>query len=75
MEDLIEILEDMNPDIDYHTHKALVDDGILTSFELVNLVTQIADVFGVNVPPDRIVPENFNSATSIYALIERLEEE
>lgn len=75
MEELIEILEDINPDVDYKTCTSLVDDGVFTSFELVVLVTQISEVFGVTVPPDQIVPENFNSAASIYQMIEKLEGE
>ncbi len=74
MDELIEILEDINPDVDYHTCTALVDDEVLTSFELVVLVTQISEVFGVTIPPDQIIPENFNSAASIYQMIEKLED-
>ena len=74
MEELIEILEDINSDVDYNTCQNLVDDGVLTSFELVVLVTQINDTFGVSIPPAWIVPENFNSAAAIYRMIERLEE-
>lgn len=75
MEELIEILEDMNPDVDYHTCNTLVDDGVFTSFELVVLVTRISEVFGVTIPPKQIVPENFNSAAAIYQMIEELEGE
>jgi len=75
MEELIEILEDINPDVDYRTCTTLVDGEVLTSFELVVLVTQIGEVFGVTIPPDQIVPENFNSAASIYQMIEKLESE
>lgn len=75
MEELLEILMDIDPDIDYEAHDSLVDDGILTSFELVSLVAQIAETFGVRIPADMIIPENFNSAQSIYELIERLEGE
>ncbi len=75
MEELIEILEDINPDVDYRTCTTLVDGAVLTSFELVVLVTQISEVFGVTIPPDQIVPENFNSAASIYQMIEKLERE
>jgi len=74
MEELIEILEDINPEADYHTCQDLTGSGILTSFELVVLVTRIHDTFGVSIPPAWIVPENFNSAAAIYRMIERLEE-
>ena len=75
MDELLEILVEINPDIDYHTCTTLVDDGIFTSFELVNVVTQIDDVFGVQILPGQIIPENFNSASDIYRLIKMLEED
>lgn len=75
MEELIEILEDINPEVDYRACGDLVDSGILTSFELVFLVTQIQDAFGVKIPPAMIVPENFNSAQAIYRMIRYLEED
>ncbi|MDO5346632.1 MAG: acyl carrier protein [Lachnospiraceae bacterium] len=75
MEELIEILEEINPDVDYASCTSLVDDGVFTSFELVVLVARIGEEFGVTIPPAQIVPENFNSAASIYQMIEKLEED
>ena len=75
MDELIEILEGINPEVDYSTCETLVADGVLTSFEVVMLVTQIEAVFDVRIPPTRILPENFNSAARIWALIEELEGE
>lgn len=73
MEELYEILEDILPDEDCRTGTSLVDDGILTSFELVRLVTEISDAFDVTIPSGEIVPENFNSAEKMMALIRKLE--
>lgn len=72
MEELYEILEDIIPGEDYKNSTALVDDDILTSFELVRLVTEIGSTFDISIPASEIVPDNFNSADSIWALIERL---
>ena len=72
MEELYEILEDIIPVEDYKNSTALVDDDILTSFELVRLVTEIDSTFDISIPSSEIVPDNFNSAESIWALIERL---
>ena len=71
MEELIEILKDINPDVDYGTCDTLVEDGILTSFEIVMLVTDINQQMNVNISPEDIIPENFNSAKSIYELIKK----
>ncbi len=75
MEELIEILEDINPDIDYTTRTGLVKDGILTSFDLVLLMSEISDTFGVSIPPHRIKPENFDSAEVIFNLIQEIKED
>lgn len=74
MDKLIDILTDLNPDVDYETEAALIDGGILDSFDIVTLVAEIDDVFGVEIPAEALVPENFNSAQALYALICRLEE-
>ena len=75
MEKLIEILRELHDDVDFETEEALVDDGIIDSLDIVTLVTEINDQFDVSIPPEEIVPENFNSAAALYALIERLDEE
>ena len=75
MEKLIELLRELHDDVDYETEEALVDDGIIDSLDIVTLVTEINDQFDVSIPPEEIVPENFNSAAALYALIERLDDE
>ena len=75
MEKLIEILRELHDDVDFETEEALVDDGIIDSLEIVTLVTEINDQFDVSIPPEEIIPENFNSAAALFALIERLDEE
>ena len=67
MEELYEILEDIIPGEDYKNSTALVDDDILTSFELVRLVTEIDSTFDISIPSSEIVPDNFNSAETIWA--------
>ncbi len=75
MEDLLEILRDLHPDIDFEKEEGLIDDGILDSFDIVTLISEIGENFDVTISAEHIVPENFNSAQAIYALIEKLEDE
>ena len=75
MEELLEILGELHPDVDFAAEKALVDDKILDSLDIVSLISEIADRFDVVIPADKIIPENFNSAKALWALIERLEED
>ncbi len=75
MNELLEILTDLHPDVDYETEEHLVDDMILDSMDIVSLISEISETFDVTVTAKDIVPENFNSAKALYALIQRLEDE
>lgn len=75
MEKLIEILEELNPDVDYNTCEDLVDGRHLDSLTILSLISEIEDEFDVEIPTVEIIPANFNSAKSIMALIEKLQEE
>lgn len=75
MDELIEILQSLHPEVDFASCQTLVDDKILDSFDIVTVISEIYDVFGVAVPAEEIVPANFNSAQALYALIEKLEDE
>lgn len=75
MEQLLEILSDLHPEVDFEECDTLIDDGILDSFDIVSLISEINEEFDVVISAEHIVPENFNSAEALYALIERLEEE
>lgn len=75
MEKLLKILRELHPDVDFSTESGLIENGVLDSLDIVTLVTEINETFDVSIPADEIVPENIDSAKSIYALIERLDED
>ena len=75
MEELLEILREINPEVDYETCDTLVEDGYITSLQIVMLVGEINQEFGVAIPANKILPGYFNSAKGIYGLIRELEEE
>ena len=70
MDKLVEILKGIRPDIDVN-NKRLVDDEVLDSFDIVTLVSEIIDSFGVELSVEDIVPENFNSVEAMLNLIEK----
>ena len=72
MDDLMEILQELRPDVDFYAETALIDDGILSSFDITALVNEIMDVFGVELDMSDLDPENFNSAQSIWEFIQSL---
>ena len=75
MEKIIEILTELHPDVDFATAEDLIDDGVLDSLDIVSLVAEIDSEFGITIPAEEIVPENFNFARTLYELITRLDEE
>ena len=74
MEALLKILSDLHGEVDFTKEEGLIDNGILDSLDIVTLITEISDEFDVSIPAEEIIPENFNSATAIMALITKLDE-
>lgn len=72
MEELMKILQEIRPDIDFENESALIDEGILDSFDVVSIISSIDDVFGVQIRITELDPENFNSAEAIWNLIQSL---
>lgn len=70
MEQLLEILEETCPGIDFEAETALVDDGVLESLDIVTIVSEIMEVFDVELSVDDLVPENFNSVQAMMRLID-----
>lgn len=75
MEELLEILNGLHPDVDFETEEHLIDDVILDSFDIVTLISEISDTFDITISAEQIIPENFNSAKALWELIQKLEEE
>lgn len=75
MEKLLEILTELKPGTDFSTETDLIGKGILTSFDIIRLVVELNNEFDIEITPIHIVPENFYSAKTIMALIEKIQEE
>ena len=75
MEELLEILEELHPEVDFETCDTLIDDKILDSFDIISIVTEVNSVFDVAIPAEELLPENFNSAKALWELIEKLQDE
>jgi len=69
VQELLNILENIRPDVDFAGERALIDDGILSSFDIINIVTDINLAFSVSINVADLTSENFNSADAMMALI------
>ena len=73
-ETLLSILSDLHPDVDFETNEGLIDDGVLDSLDIVSIISEINAELDITIPPEEIIPENFNSAAALTALLVRLDE-
>ena len=72
---ILEILEDIGEDVDFDTCETLIDDGILSSLDIIQLIGAQNDEFDISIPATEIIPENFNSVNAMAAMVARLSEE
>ncbi len=75
MKELFAILNRVKAGVDYEKEVRLVSDGLLDSLDVMTIVTEICDEFDVDILPTDIVPENFESAQTMWDLITRLQED
>lgn len=75
MEKIIEILNRVRDDIDYENETALVDDGILDSFDIVGIVSELIAEFDIEISIDDMTAENFNSVEAIDEMVNRILDE
>lgn len=73
MEELLELLKDIKEDVDFENEKALVDDHILDSFDILQIISDISDEFDIVIPA-YVKPENFNSAEALWKMIQELQD-
>ena len=72
MEELISLLEEIKPEADFEHCTTLVDDGILSSFDIISIIGELEDTYDIRILPAEIIPANFNSASAIHAMVRRL---
>lgn len=75
MDELLEILNEINPDIDYENETNLIDGKMLDSFSIIRLIGEICDTFDIEISPKWMRNENFNSVARMWEMIQTIQEE
>ena len=71
-QDVLRLLQEVLPEIDFTSSNTLVDDGILTSLSIMEMISELSIEYNIRVPFNEVVRENFNSLDAIVKLVERL---
>lgn len=75
MEEILKILKDIRPDVDFVNEKKLIDDKILDSFDIISIVADLNDHFDIEIDVEDLEPDNFNTVEAILDLVTRLQNE
>lgn len=75
MDEVLEILMDIDPTIDYEKEDRLIDDKVLDSLQIVTLVAEIAEVFDITISPKYLENKYFNSAKAIWEMVQEIQED
>ena len=75
MNELLEILNDIQPGVDFENETHMIDNHLLDSLSIISLVAELEDTFDVTIPAVEIIPDNFNSAEAMMEMIQRLQED
>lgn len=72
MDRLMEILKRIKPEADLTASNDLIDEGILDSMDIVSIISEIEKEYFIEIDPDEIDPDNFQSISSMFAMIEKV---
>jgi acyl carrier protein len=70
---ILELLVKNRPEVDFSNSIDFIQDGLLDSFDIVMLTTELEKTFCISIPGEEILPEAFASVSSIKSLIDRLQ--
>lgn len=74
MDKLLEILGEIRPDIDFINEKNLINDGVLDSFDIIQVVIALNEAYNIDINVEDFEPDNFNTADAMLQLVEKLQE-
>ena len=74
MEELLNILKDIRPDVDFVNETKLIDDEILDSFDIISIVGELNDHYDIEINVEDLEPDNFNTVQAMLELVNRLQE-
>ena len=72
-EQVLKVLQSVRSDVDFEKEKLLIDDGILDSFDIIGIVSELNECFDIDITVDELEPENFNTLEAIVSLVESLQ--
>lgn len=73
-EQILKILNEVNPGVDYENATELIDARVLDSLSIISLVSELSFTFNVEIDVMDLVPANLNTVNAMVELIGELQE-
>lgn len=74
MEQLLEILHRINPDVDFENSRKLVTDKLIDSIDITSLLAELEETFDIEIDMEYVTPENLDSVEAMWNMIQELME-
>ena len=71
-EEILKVLSNLRPEFDFTENVNFIEEGMLDSFDVISLVSELDKKFGIEISGEDVIPENFSSVEAIEALLKRL---
>jgi acyl carrier protein len=68
---VLRILSKIQPDFDFSQDLNFIEEGMIDSFDMINLVTELDEEFGISIDGVDIIPENFSTISAIVLLLNK----
>ena len=74
MDKLLAALAEVRDDVDFASQDGLVDEGVIDSLDLTQIIAALDEAFDIHIPAGEIEPENFNSVQDMLAMVHRYQQ-
>lgn len=74
-EQLLKLLNEVRPNVDFEKEKKLIDDSVLDSFDIIQIVMEMNEAFDIEIQVEDLEPDNFNDIEAMMELITKLQDE
>jgi len=73
MKTVIEILTGLRPEFDFAASEDFIADGMLDSYDVITLVSELDKTYSISIAGVDIVPENFSNIAAIERIVQKYE--
>lgn len=70
-ERIYEILYSIRPESDFRRSEDFIEDELIDSFDVIELVSRLEECFGIKIDGVDIIPENFSNVDIICKMIQK----